>query len=219
MWPPPRLPDADVMRQLAVVLDYLPTILAGHGIDLGGSSRDGSGDYDVAGLSLPWILAATALTLVTVGLLVWLNPSSRVSRKLRNNLPEAGLIAVLVVTPLVVWNVVAESAGNSPSLIVERVAVGLNGGPEFLVSLGEDDLNTLKTTNGRKVVRVECVGPKGQLVFAAKADWPFGNESGYDYPHVHQPASRDKLRIADQCRLRGTRIRLQADVKGTLSRY
>jgi hypothetical protein len=199
-------------------LNLVPTILAGHGYDVGGSSRESDGDDGVAGISMAWILAATGLTLVTVGLLVWLNPSSRASRKLKAIAPELGLAAVLIAAPLVAWQVLAETTENSPSLMVERVATGLSGGPELLVSLGEDDLNTLRTTNGKKVVRVECVGREGEVVLAARHKWPFVDEAGYDYPHAHQPASRDDLRRADRCRLRGTTHRLEADVEGVLPR-
>jgi hypothetical protein len=199
-------------------VNLLPTILAGHGVDLGGSSRESDGDDGVAGLSTPWILAATGLALFTVGLLVWLNPSSNTSRKLKAIAPEAVLLVVLIATPIVAWSALSEVTGKSPSLIAERVSAGLNGGPELRVSLGEDDLNTLETTRGRKVVRVECVGRDRRVVLDAEQKWPFVNEAGYDYPHAHQPASRDELVRADRCRLRGTRIRLEADVEGTLTR-
>jgi hypothetical protein len=204
------------MRPLAVSeLDSVSTVLAGHGIDLGGSSRESGWDDGVAGLSTPWILAAIALALLTVGLLVWMNPSSRASKKLRAIAPEAA-VTVVILVPLVAWGAYVRGS-ESPDLIVERVAVGLKGGPELRVSLGEDDLNSLATTNGQKVVSVECVGRDGRLVLVAKQKWPFLNEAGYDYPHAHQPASKVKLLLADRCRLRGTHVRLEADVKGGLT--
>lgn len=199
-------------------LDLSTTLLAGHGIDLGGSSRESDGLDEVAGISMPWILAVTALTLFTVGLLVWLNPSSKASKKLKAIAPELGLLVVLIATPLVAWSALSEVTGKSPSLIVERVADGLNGGPELLVSLGEDDLNTLETTAGKKFVRVECVGREGQVVLDVNKKWPFLDEAGYDYPHAHQPASRKELQLVDRCRLRGTRVRLEASVEGALLR-
>lgn len=204
------------MRLLAVSeLNVLSIIFAGHGLDLGGPSRESDGDDGIAGLSTPWILGAIGLALITVVLLVWLNPSSRTSRKLRAIAPEAA-VAVVILVPLVVWGAYARGGDESPNLIVERVAVGLNGGPELRVSLGEDDLNSLATTNGQKVVAVECVGRDGRLVLVAEKKWPFVNEAGYDYPHAHHPASKVKLLLADRCRLRGTRVRLEADVTGRL---
>jgi hypothetical protein len=196
------------------LLDYLPTIFAGHGLDVGGSSGgDSGGDDGVAGISTIWIIALLTLTLVTVGLLVWLNPSGA-GRTLKSIGPKA-LIAVLIAAPLVAWTVT--SRGDDQRLIVERWTA-LNGTPELIVSLGEDDLNTLETTNGKRVVRVECLGDGGRVVLDAELKWPFvNNEPGYDYPHVHQAASGNQLRRADTCRLRGTRVSLEADVEGTLT--
>jgi hypothetical protein len=86
------------------------------------------------------------------------------------------------------------------------------------VSLGEDDLNTLDTTHGRRAVRVQCVGRTGQTVVDATQRWPFIYEKGYEYPHIHQPASREQVQRADRCRVRGTRVRLEASVEGALRR-
>src|ERR671923_178123 len=92
------------------------------------------------------------------------------------------------------------------------------GGSLSRESDGEDDLNALKTTGGRRTVRVECVGRDGRVVIDAKRKWPFVNERGYDYPHTHLVADRTQVQRADRCRLRGTRVRLQADVEGALPR-
>ena len=106
--------------------------------------------------------------------------------------------------------------GDQKSLIVER-ATGMTGAPEFIVYLGEDDVNTLDTTNGKRAVRVECLGRDGKVVLDARQRWPFVNEPGYDYPHVHQAASPEQLQRAERCRLRGTRVRLEGDVEGPVS--
>jgi hypothetical protein len=204
------------MRLLLSVsaVDFLPTIFAGHGYDVGGSSRgESGGDDGVGGISMIWILAVLSLALVTVGLLVWLDPSGA-RKKLKSVAPKA-LIAVIIAAPLVAWTI--SSRGGEERLIVERWT-GLNGTPELLISLGEDDLNTLETTNGKRIVRVECVGDEGEVVLDDEQKWPFVDEAGYDYPHVHQAASRDQLQRADSCRLRGTRVALEADVEGTLTR-
>lgn len=68
------------------------------------------------------------------------------------------------------------------------------GTSELIVLLGEEDLNTLETTNGRKTVRLECVGRDGQVVLDAEQRWPFvDDEPGYDSPHAHQTASRESF--------------------------
>jgi hypothetical protein len=153
------------------------------------------------------------LALFTIALLVSLNSSGAIA-KLKAFGPKA-LIVVVIAAPLIAW--AASSSGDEKSLIIERWTND-TGAPELIVSLGKRDLNTLDATNGKRAVRVECVGREGQVVLDAKLRWPFLNDPGYDYPHVHQAASREQLQRADRCRLRGTRVRLEADVKGALTR-
>jgi hypothetical protein len=184
---------------------------SGYGTALSG--RESGGDDGEGGIGMASIVAVLLLALVTAGLLVWLNPSSA-KAKLKSVAPAA-LISIFMAAPLLVW--AGSSGGDEKSLIVER-ATSLTGAPELIVSLGDEDLNTLGTTDGKGAVRVECLGREGQVVLTAEQRWPFINEPGYDYPHVHQAASRKQLQQADTCRLRGTRVRLEADVKGALTR-
>jgi hypothetical protein len=202
------------MRLLQFTVELVDLPLAGHGYDVGGSGGGGSGGGgdDGGGLSLIWIIALASLALVTVGVLVWLNPSGR-RRNFRSLAPKA-LIAVIIAAPLVAWTV--SSQGGADELMAERW-IGVNGMPELLVSLGDDKLNTLDTTNGKKMVRVVCVGDEGQVVIDGEQKWPFVDEAGFDYPHAHQAASRDQLQQAESCRLRGTRVQLEADVEGSLT--
>jgi hypothetical protein len=209
---------------LSALLDF-PIILAGHeGSITGKRSPDaGSGAEDGGGIGMAPIIAVIVLAVVTVGLLVWLNRQEKASvgeqgagsLKLRSVAP-AGFIAAIIAMPLIVW--AASSGGDEEkSLMVER-STSRTGAPEFILTLGEDDLNTLETTNGKRAVRVECLGREGQMVLDAKQRWPFrSKEPGYDYPHTHQAASRQQLQQADRCRLRGTRVRLEAEVEGALT--
>jgi hypothetical protein len=197
------------------LLEYLSTVFAGHGYDVGGSSGGGSGGggTDDGGIGLFWIVAATGLAVVAVGLVFWLNPS-RGSKRLRSLAPKA-LVAALIAVPLIAWS--ASSGGEEPDLIVERWTAD-DGTPELLVSLGDVSLNTLQTTNGHKAVRMECVGRDGQLVLDVEQRWPLRmNEPGYDYPHTHHVATREQVQAADRCRLQGTRVPLEADVEGALA--
>jgi hypothetical protein len=189
----------------------LPTVLGGHGY-LPSSGREPRGDDGAGGIGMASIVAVLVLALVTVGLLVWLSPSSA-RAKLKALAPRA-LTVVIIAMPLMVW--AASSGGDEKNLIVER-ATGLTGAPELLLSLADKDLNTLETTKGKRAVRVECLGREGQVVLHAEHRWPFISERGYDYPHAHQPAKAEQLQRADRCRLRGTRVRLEADVKGALT--
>jgi hypothetical protein len=204
-----------VIDLLRFVVD-LDLPLAGHGYDVGQDIRDADdiGDDPNGGIGAPWILAVLFLTLVTGGVLVWLNPSVLV--RLRAVAPKA-LILVVIAAPLIAWT--ASSRGDEPveDLAVERWE-GINGVPELLVSLGDKALNSLETTNGKKVVRVECVDREGKVVLDAEQRWPFIYELGYEYAHTHQQATREQLQRANRCRVLGTRMRLEAGVKGALTR-
>ena len=209
------------MRLVSLVfalVDFrFPQILAGHGYDVGNDTPAGEGDGsdDAGGISTMWILAVSGVVLVTAAILVGLDPSGA-KAKLRGITPKAVLLVIIAV-PLIAWTATSSGGGDVPNLIVER-ATGLTGAPELLVSLGDDDLNTVESTGGKRAVRLECIGREGRVVFAAEQKWPFIDEPGYAYPHVHQPASREQLQRADRCRLQGTRKRLEADVEGPLPR-
>jgi hypothetical protein len=190
----------------------VPTFFGGHGYDTGNSPRVSTGDDQEGGIGTTHIVAVALLGLVTAGLMLWLSPSGARAR-LRPAAPAA-LMAVIVVGPLVLW-AASPSGGDEKSLIVER-ATDLRGAPEFIVYLGEDDLNNLDTTHGKRAVRVQCRGRDGRVILDARQRWPFVNEPGYDYPHVHQAASLEQLQSADRCRLRGTRVRLEGQVEGPL---
>jgi hypothetical protein len=175
---------------------------------------DSGGDGGLGGgLGAPWIVAALVVGLVGVAALVWLSPASTRAR-LRALAPKA-LILVVIAAPLVAW-AAASQRGGGEKLIVERW-VNPAGAVQLIVSLTDEGLNTLQTTDGRRAVRIECFDRDGQVVLDAEQRWPFRvNEAGYDYPHVHQAATREQLQRADRCELRGTRVRLEADVKGVL---
>jgi hypothetical protein len=203
---------------LPSVLEALefPFILAGHGYDVGTDPRGdpSGGGGEEGGIPMLWILAGVLLVVVTVGLLVSLNPSAA-----RAKLKTIGPIAVLLIViaaPLVAWT--AASGGGQETLIVERWMTDA-GKPELIVSLREDDLNQLETTDGKKVVGFVCVNGSDQVVLDVEQKWPlpYVNERGYRYPHAHQPASLDQVLKADNCRLRGTTVELEADVKGVLT--
>jgi hypothetical protein len=204
------------MQLLASVQSLLdlPTFFGGHTYDIGGSSsRESGGDDGGGGIGTASVVAVLAVALVTAGVLASLNPSSA-RRKARSAAPAA-LMAIIVAMPLGLW--AATSGGVEQGLIVER-AMDLPGGPELLVNIADKDLNKLQTTRGRRAVRVECLGRGGEVVLDARQRWPFINEPGYDYPHVHQRATREQLVQAERCRLRGTRVRLEAEVEGALIR-
>jgi hypothetical protein len=213
------------MQSLFFTLLDSSLVLAGHGYDFRSTpSGESSGGDDGGGLSMTWIVLVLVLLVGTVLLLAWLNrregsgDATRATRvrmpSLRSAAPVA-FIVVVVAAPLIFWT--ASSGGEEEfDLKVERFT-SVTGDPELLVSLGEDELNTLEATNGTRTVRVTCAGRQGQPVLDAKQKWPFIREPGYDYPHAHQAASEEQVQRADRCRVSGTRVRLAADVKGSLT--
>jgi hypothetical protein len=72
--------------------------------------------------------------------------------------------------------------GDAAAAIVERWTNDARA-PELIISLGEKGLNALETTDGKRIVRVECVDREGQVVLDAEQRWPFiDGEPGYDSP-------------------------------------
>lgn len=193
----------------------IPWIVAGHGYDVGtGPPREGSEvDDEEREIGTRWIVAAVLVALIAAGALVALDPSAA-RRKLSRFGPRA-LILVLIIAPLVVWT--ASAGDEEDPLTVERT-FDVDGEPELLVALGDEKLNTLAMTDGKRAVRVECVGRDGEVVVASAHRWPFVDDVGFDAPHAHQPGSRDDVERVDRCRLLGTREQFEAEVKGVLVR-
>lgn len=197
------------------MMRFLPP-LAGHtgynpgNLPTGDSPGDGGGG---GGFGAPWIVAALVVALVAAAVLVWLSPATTRAR-LRALMPKV-VVLMVIAAPLVAW-AAASRGGGGEKLIVERW-VSPAGALELIVSLTDEGMNTLETTDGRRAVRVECFDRDGQVVLDAEQRWPFlVNETGYDYPHIHQAATREQLQQANRCELRGTRVRLDAEVKGVL---
>lgn len=199
-------------------------VLAGHGDSITGNPMPGgeSSSEDGGGIGAAPIVGVLVLALVVVGLLVWLNRQETetgdevaVRAPRRRSIAPAALIAAVIAAPLIMWT--ASSGGDDEkSLVVERWTND-KGAPELIVSLVEDDLNTLETTEGKRTVHLRCVGRQGQAVLNATPKWPFITEAGYDYPHVHQPATSEQVQRADSCRLRADDLSLEADVEGALT--
>jgi hypothetical protein len=199
-------------------------VLAGHGDSITGNPvpTGGPGPEDEGGIGAAPIIGVVLLAVVVVGLLVWLNRDEKesgdeaaVRAPRRRSIAPAALIAAVIAAPLIVWT--ASSGGDDEkALIVERWTND-KGAPELIVSLPEEELNTLKTTEGKRTVHLRCIGRQGQAVLDATPKWPFITEAGYEYPHVHQAATAEQVQRADNCRLRADDLNLEADVEGALT--
>jgi hypothetical protein len=182
-------------------------VIAGH-TDARYQFRESGGGDDGGGIGVVPIVAVLVLTLVTIGLLIGIDRPER----LRSVAPAAFLGGIIVV-PLVLWTVSAGS--DDRRLLVERGA-DAKGVPGLVVSVADKKLNRLKTTKGKTTVRLECFGRTGQMLVHATQRWPFVTERGFPYPHIHQAATPEQLQQAERCRLRGSRVPLEADVEGPL---
>jgi hypothetical protein len=211
-----------VLLSLVGALDF-PIIVAGHQYDFGGTpTGEGGGDDGGGGIGTGSIVAVVFLAVVTLAALAWLNRRERGSRddtrvgaleRMKSMAPLA-LTAALLATPLALWAASSGGEDDEETMIVER-ATGVTGSPELIVYLEDDNLNTLKTTHGRRTVRLECLGREGQVVLDSKQRWPFiNNEPGFDSPHIHEAASEEQIQQVERCRLRGTGVRMEADVQG-----
>jgi len=198
-------------------------VLAGHGYDFRSTpaSESGGGD-DGGGISMAWIVAVVVLVVGTVGVMWWLGrrerepggPEAAPAVRLKAVAPLA-LIAAVVAVPLVLWT--ASSGGEDEfDLKVERFT-STTGAPELLVSLGDEVLNTVEGTGGKRTVRIECAGRDGKPLLEGEQKWPFIRERGYEFAHAHQAATPEEVQRADRCRVVGTRVTLEADVEGALS--
>jgi hypothetical protein len=188
--------------------------IGGHGYDFSNGFRgESEGGDEEGGIPTFYVVAFLAITALTLGVLVALDPSGAIARMRRFG-PKA-VIVLVIAAPLVAWTA-ASQRETAADLIVERWTA-LNGAPELLVSLGDKALNTLATTKGERVVRVTCVDRAGKVVIDGKHKWPFVWERGFDYAHAHQPATRVQLLEIDRCSLVGPQIRLEAGVKGALT--
>jgi hypothetical protein len=202
------------LLQLLSHLVEIELPIGGHGYDFGsGFPNESEGDDDEGGIPTIYLGAFLLITVITLGVLVLLDPSGAIAKMKRFG-PRA-LIVLVIAAPLVAWTA-ASQGENAEELIVERWTA-LDGAPELLVSLGDRALNTLSTTKGKRAVRVRCVDRDGRVVIDAEHKWPFVWERGFDYAHAHQPASRVQLLEIDRCSLLGPQIRLEAGVKGALT--
>ena len=120
------------------------------------------------------------------------------------------VIVLLVTAPLAIWAATSggSGGGDKEGLIVER-GQSVTGDPELILSIAGD----VQVTSGASSVRVECVDKDGRVIMNATHPWPFLDETGYPYPHVHQGDTPEKVEGARHCRVLGTDTRLEAEVQ------
>jgi hypothetical protein len=120
-------------------------------------------------------------------------------------------IAALIVVPVLIW--AATSGGSDNKLRIDQ-GVSVYGGPEIVVNVPKN-LNTPAEAKNSTSVRLVCVDASGKTVLATDQDWPFINEPGYPYPHIHQPVSPKQLQAIAKCRVEGTKTKLEGNLRRT----
>jgi hypothetical protein len=120
-------------------------------------------------------------------------------------------IVVLVVVPIAIW--AASSGGSKNNLRIDQ-GVSVYGGPEIVVNVPKK-LNTPSEANNSTTVTVVCTDASGKTVLATKQYWPFINEPGYPYPHIHQPVTPKQLQQIARCHLEGTKTKLEGNLRRT----
>ena len=120
------------------------------------------------------------------------------------------VIVVLVAAPLAIWAATSggSGTGDEEGLIVER-GVSLTGAPELVLSIA----GPAEVSSGASSVRVECMDKDGNVIVRGEQPWPFIEETGYPYPHVHQGDDPEKIEGSRRCRVLGTDKRLEAPVQ------
>jgi hypothetical protein len=120
------------------------------------------------------------------------------------------VIVVLVAAPLAIWAATSGGSGSDKKqgLIAER-SVSLTGAPEIILSIA----GNVQVKSGASTVKVKCTDADGNVIIDTTQPWPFIEEPGYPYAHVHQGGPPEKIEGARHCSVLGTDARLEADVK------
>ena len=124
--------------------------------------------------------------------------------------PALAILAVIVV-PVLIW--ATTSGGSSDQLRIDQ-GVSVYGEPEIVVNVPAK-LNTPAEAKNSLNVRLVCVDAGGKTVLATDQAWPFINEPGYPYPHIHQPVTPKQLQAIAKCRVDGTKTKLEGNLRRT----
>ena len=120
-------------------------------------------------------------------------------------------IGVLIVVPIGIW--AATSGGSGDKLRIDQ-GVSVFGGPEIVVNVPKK-LNLASETGGATSVKLICEDGRGNAVLSTNQPWPFINEVGYPYPHIHQSVTPKQLQAIATCHLVGTKTKLSGNLRRT----
>lgn len=127
----------------------------------------------------------------------------------RKTIAPALAILALVVVPVLIW--AATSGGNGDKLVIDQ-GVSAIGEPEIVVNVPKN-INTPAEAKNSADVLLVCVDASGGTVLSTPQVWPFINEAGYPYPHIHQPVTPQQLQRIAKCRVEGTKTKLEGNLR------
>jgi hypothetical protein len=128
----------------------------------------------------------------------------------RTIIPALAILALIVV-PILVW--ATTSGGSGDKLRIDQ-GVSVYGEPEIVVNVPQK-LNNPAEANNSTNVHLTCVDAGGSPVLGTDHDWPFINEPGYPLPHIHQPVTPAQMQRIANCRLEGTKTKLEGSLRRT----
>ncbi len=135
-------------------------------------------------------------------------PRARLALDRKTVVPALALLALIVV-PVLIW--AATSGGGNDQLRIDQ-GVSVYGEPEIVVYV-PIKLNNPAEAHNSTNVRLVCENGGGDTVLATTQPWPFINEPGYPYPHIHQPVDPAQLQAIAKCRVEGTKTKLEGNLR------
>jgi hypothetical protein len=129
----------------------------------------------------------------------------------RKTVLPALVILAVIVAPVLIW---AATSGSSEKKLRIDQGVSAIGEPEIVVNVPKN-LNTRAETHSSASVRLICVDASGATVLSTPQDWPFLEEPGYPWPHIHQPVTPQQLQRIAKCRVEGTKTKLEGNLRRT----
>lgn len=137
------------------------------------------------------------------------SPRARFRLDRKTALPALAILA-LIVAPILIWG--ATSGGGSNDQLRIDQGVSVDGAPEIVVNV-RGTLNNPAEANNSTNVRLVCQDGGGKTVLATNQDWPFIDEPGYPYPHIHQPVTPAQLQAIAKCHIEGTKTKLEGNLR------
>jgi hypothetical protein len=101
--------------------------------------------------------------------------------------------------------------GGSPGRLIVESRITDEGQTELIVSVDGRVARQPELATSAPRVGILCTDRRGRTTLAARHPWPFPEEPGFLFAHVHQPASPDQIERTSRCRLTGTKVVIEGE--------